>query len=79
MHKLGNLQLLLAHENQEKLDKPFGEWIATRDDGFRERHLIPDAPALWTLERFGDFIEAREALIAARLKQLFGSVSGKKG
>ena len=77
MNKLGNLQLLLAHENQEKLDRPFDEWIATRDEGFKARHLIPDDPALWTLDRFGDFIEARERLIAMRLKQLFGAVARK--
>lgn len=73
MNRLGNLQLLLAHENQEKLDKPFDEWIATRDDGFKMRHLIPDDPDLWTLDRFDDFVDAREKLIAARLKQLFGT------
>lgn len=75
MNRIGNLQLLLASENQEKLDKPFDEWIATRDEGFKKRHLIPDDPALWRLDRFDDFIKAREKLIAARLKQLFGVVA----
>ena len=72
MNRLGNLQLLLAHENQEKQDRPFDKWITTRDRGFKDRHLIPDDPALWTLDRFDDFIKAREKLIATRLKQLFG-------
>ncbi len=72
MNRLGNLQLLLARENQQKLDKPFNRWISTRDGGFKARHLIPDDPTLWTLERFDDFIEAREELIATRLRQLFG-------
>jgi uncharacterized protein with ParB-like and HNH nuclease domain len=71
MNRIGNLQLLLAHENTAKLDKPFEEWIATRDDGFKKCHLIPDVPELWKLERFNDFIAAREKLIAARLKKLF--------
>ncbi len=70
--RLGNLQLLLAHENQEKQDRPFDKWITTRDRRFKDRHLIPDDPALWTLDRFDDFIKAREKLIATRLKQLFG-------
>jgi len=74
MNRIGNLQLLLAHENTAKLDKPFEEWIATRDDGFKKRHLIPDVPELWKLERFNDFIVAREKLIAARLKKLFAAV-----
>ena len=73
MNCIGNLQLLLAHENTAKLDKPFEEWIATRDDGFKKRHLIPDVPELWKLERFNDFIAAREKLIAARLKKLFAA------
>jgi uncharacterized protein with ParB-like and HNH nuclease domain len=73
MNRIGNLQLLLAEENTAKLDKPFEEWITTRDDGFKKRHLIPDVPELWKLERFNDFIEARKKLIAARLKKLFAA------
>ena len=71
MNRIGNLQLLLAHENTAKLDTPFEEWITTRDGGFKKRHLIPDDPDLCKLERFEAFIEAREKLIAARLKKLF--------
>ncbi len=71
MNRIGNLQLLLGHENTAKLDKPFEEWITTRDAGFKKRHLIPNDPVLWKLERFEDFIKAREELIAERLKQLF--------
>jgi hypothetical protein len=71
MNRIGNLQLLLASENTAKLDNPFQEWISTRDDGFKKRHLIPDDPDLWRLERFEDFMQAREKLIAARLKKLF--------
>jgi len=70
-NKLGNLELLLAQENQEKQGKLVDKWLATRDDGFKARHLIPDDPDLWTLDRFDDFIKAREKLIAARLKQFF--------
>jgi uncharacterized protein with ParB-like and HNH nuclease domain len=73
MNCIGNLELLLAHENEAKLDKPFEEWITTRDDGFKKRHLIPDVPELWKLERFDEFIEAREKLIASRLKKLFAA------
>ena len=71
MNRIGNLQLLLAHEDTAKLDTPFEEWITTRDGGFKERHLIPDDPDLWKLERFEAFIKAREELIAVRLKKLF--------
>jgi uncharacterized protein with ParB-like and HNH nuclease domain len=74
MKSLANLQLLPADENAEKQDKPFEEWIATRDSGFKKRHLIPDDPNLWKLDRFEDFIAAREVLITKRLKKLFSIV-----
>ena len=70
--------MLLADENTAKQDKPFEEWIATRDNGFKKRHLIPDDPNLWKLDRFEDFIKAREELIATRLKKLF-AVGDKEG
>lgn len=64
---LANLCLLLAHENQGKSDMPLHEWLASRDRSFRERHLIPEDPALWRFERFDEFVKAREQLIRARL------------
>ena len=71
--RVGNLCLLLAHENQEKSAKPFEEWLQTRDKTFRQRHLIPDDPTLFKFERFDDFISAREELIKRRLQLLFGN------
>jgi len=71
MDRFANLQLLLAHENEEKSDKPFKEWITTRDCSFNKKHLIPDDPDLWSIERFEDFLKAREQLIAQRLNRLF--------
>lgn len=72
MDHTGNLELLLDRENQEKATLPFDEWIATRDQDFKSRHLIPDDPALYSLQRFGEFIKAREDLIRQRLTRLFG-------
>jgi len=37
------------------------------------RHLIPEDPALWSFERFPEFLEAREALIADRLRSTVGA------
>ena len=65
--RLGHLELLLAHENEEKSDKDFGEWISTRDRTFRDTHLIPEDDVLLTLGRFDEFVTAREALIRERL------------
>jgi hypothetical protein len=38
---------LLLHENQAKSDQDFKEWITTRDQDYRRRHLIPDDPKLF--------------------------------
>lgn len=69
--KLGNLCLLMASENIGKQDMAVDDWLATRDSDFLSRHLIPDDKSLWTFDRFGEFMQAREALIRARLKSLF--------
>lgn len=68
--RLANLCLLLGHENQGKQDMALDKWLASRDPGFIKRHLIPSDPSLWQLDRFDDFLAAREMLIRDRLKQL---------
>ena len=72
--KIGNLELLLPHENQEKSDQPFEKWITTRDTSFKQRHLIPNSPGLWKFENFEGFIDERERLIVEHLEKLFGSL-----
>jgi uncharacterized protein with ParB-like and HNH nuclease domain len=69
--QLGNLCLLLAQENVGKQDMPVDKWLESRDASFLKRHLIPDDKSLWKLDRFNDFINAREELIRDRLKALF--------
>ena len=76
--RVGNLELLSPHENQEKSNQPFDKWITTRDASFRQRHLIPDDPELWKFEKFDSFIKKREELIKSRLKQLFGPPDTKE-
>ncbi|HEG43605.1 MAG TPA: DUF262 domain-containing protein [Phycisphaerales bacterium] len=73
---IGNLTLLLGHENIEKRNKPFEEWIKTRDESFLDKHLIPRDEKLWKLENFEDFVVAREELFKNRLIQLFGKPAG---
>lgn len=68
--RVGNLQLLLAQENQEKSDQDFQQWLTTRDAGFRRRHLIPEDDGLLKFEKFEEFVLAREGLIRDRLKRL---------
>lgn len=66
---LANLQLLTDSENLSKNATPFDEWIKTRDEAFRKRHLIPDMTS-YGFDLFEDFFIARKALIVERLKSL---------
>jgi hypothetical protein len=70
-NKLGNLELLLSHENQEKSDQNFESWLSTRDHSFKKKHLIPDDQRLYKFENFPLFIQEREKLIKHRLSTLF--------
>ena len=68
---LPNLQLLSPRENQSKSDQDFEEWLASRDDSFLQRHLIPTDRGLLKMERFPEFLSARETLIRDRFDSLF--------
>jgi hypothetical protein len=72
MHRIGNLELLLSSENQEKSSQDVEKWLSTRTTDFRERHLIPNEEDLLGFNRFEDFIAAREELFRQRLKTIFG-------
>jgi hypothetical protein len=66
--RLGNLQFLLARENNEKRDLPFSHWVETRDDDFLDRHCLPSDRSLWCVENLPEFVAAREHLIEKRIK-----------
>jgi len=70
--QLANLMLLSKEMNvEEKHSLPPDEWIQHRmSDVDKEIHLIPKDPALWKLERFDDFIEARKKLITEKFSAL---------
>jgi uncharacterized protein with ParB-like and HNH nuclease domain len=72
--RVGNLELLSLEENEEKSNQDFERWLQTRDRSFRRKHLIPHDDRLLRLERFEDFVKAREKLIEERLQALFGAV-----
>jgi Protein of unknown function (DUF1524) len=77
MNRVGNLELLLPHENLEKSNQDFESWLATRDRSFRKRHLIPDDDNLLSFDKFEEFIAAREELIRQRLKQIFAPLASQ--
>jgi len=68
--RVGNLELLPKSEHDTKLAKPFEVWLSTRDESFRKRHLIPEGDHLLRFESFEAFVQKREELIAARLRQI---------
>ena len=68
--KIGNLQLLLARENNEKRDQPFSHWVETRDEDFLKRHHLPEDRSLWKVENLPEFVDARERLIEQWIKNI---------
>lgn len=72
--RLPNLQLLEGLPNQEKSDRDFAAWLASRYPGeaeraaYRERHLIPDVDL--SFGNFREFYERRRALMLDRLRAL---------
>lgn len=71
-NQLANCMLLTREENGAggKSDIPPAEWFADKSKAYLDLHLIPKDPALWEMDRYDDFIEARKALIKDRFKSL---------
>lgn len=71
---LGNLQLLEATPNIEKLDKDFDIWFSDTYKSEQEqkdyiaKHLIPDTD--WVFNNFIDFFEKREELMKTKFKEI---------
>lgn len=65
---IANLQLLTRSENLSKSNTEFDEWIQSRDEEFRNCHLIPPLSD-YSLDNFGQFVEERSKLIRKRLQQ----------
>ena len=66
---LPNLQLLTDSENLSKNATPFHEWIETRDDGFKARHLIPTLEA-YDMNCFERFFNERAKKLSKALMSL---------
>lgn len=66
---LPNLQLLTDSENLSKNSTPFHEWLKSRDDSFRDLHLIPELDR-YEMDDFEKFYIARRQSISDRLAAL---------
>ena len=71
-NQLANCMLLTRAENGAggKGDILPADWFKDKDDDYLDLHLIPRDRALWTMDRFEDFIAARKNLIAAKFSWL---------
>jgi len=75
-NQLANCMLLTREENGPggKTDKSPKDWFSSicpeKLPEYLELHLLPKDPALWEIDRYEDFILARQALIRERFKSL---------
>ena len=60
-----NLELLEENENKIKNATPFEEWIKSRDENFKKRHLIPNIEK-YDFDHFLEFIDERKKLLLAK-------------
>jgi hypothetical protein len=77
-NQLANCMLLTKKENGSggKGDTPPEIWFATKDKAYLDLHMIPHDPALWKIDRFEDFVEARKTLIRHRFKDYIVAAKG---
>jgi hypothetical protein len=78
-NQLANCMLLSRQENGAggKSDTPPAVWFADKPPEYLDMHLIPTDPALWQMERFEDFIEARKKRIRQKFAPLIVGSVGK--
>lgn len=83
--QIANCMLLTADENgfSGKCDTPPNEWFARsrfKSDeelhAYLKLHLIPPDPALWEIDRFEDFVEARKALVKDKFSFMLRKTEG---
>jgi hypothetical protein len=72
INQLANCMLLTRAENGAggKGDTPPEVWFSGKPAEYFALHLIPQDPALWHMDRYDDFIEARKQLIAEKFAGL---------
>ena len=74
-NQLANCMLLTQEENGAggKGAQAPAEWFSDKPPEYLEMHLVPTDPALWEMDRFGDFIEERRTLIRKRFEGLLAA------
>jgi hypothetical protein len=70
--RLGNLTVITASDNRSIGAGAPEAYLETLEPDVLTDHCIPGDPALWRLERFPEFCEERERLLAQRVASLLG-------
>lgn len=70
--QFANCMLLTREENGAggKGDTPPDVWFKDKDKAYLDKHLIPQDPTLWEVDRFEDFVAARQQLIREKFSYL---------
>lgn len=76
--KLANLQLLTENENETKQDKSFEEWVTNQNEGFYQRHFIPEDPEYHKLENFDQFVAERRKRIKRHLLSMLTGTKARE-
>jgi hypothetical protein len=76
VNDIANLTFLRGSTNVRIGDAPPWQYLTQETTKeMRHAHFIPEDRSLWTPERFGDFLEARAALIAKAATRLLKSLN----
>ena len=78
--QIGNLMLLTREENGAggKSDTEPSEWFKDKDEKYLKRHLIPNKPELWNIEKFDEFIKERNQLLTNKFRDELGVLIKEK-
>lgn len=77
VNEIANRAFLTAETNRELGDKPPRAYlpeVEERYPGALVRQFIPMDPALWEIERYRDFLEARRQLIAQKINEFMAGL-----
>jgi hypothetical protein len=72
--RLGNLTLLTRTDNEHLGDTPPDTYLWVVEPRERSTHLIPEDGTLWTVEKYKEFCEGRERVMASMLRDLLWSL-----
>ena len=67
--QIANLMLLTKDENRSKSDIIPSEWFKEKSPEYLKKHLIPNKPDLWHIDKFDEFISERKKMILHKFRK----------